>query len=110
MSGEEFYLEPYHAAVQQIDETIEDLRNLTAADPIQQHLLDVLKAPVAEMLALQRQTIELRKSRGFKGAAPVFLTGKGYRLMQDIRTRVAEVKQEEEALLRSEEHTSELQS
>lgn len=101
MAGREFYLGPYEFANRQIDQTITELDQLIAADsPNQGRRIDALKPLIAEKHDLQRQQIRLRQSEGFRSASKIFLTGRGRVLMDEMRTIVTEVKEEERRVLK----------
>ncbi len=101
VTGEDRYLEPYTAALPQIDTMLKETRELTGDNLNQQHRLDLLEPLVAAKLAELKQTIDLRKDpqQGFEAAKQVVLTDKGKTTMDDIRKVVSGMEGEENDLL-----------
>ncbi|KXS30550.1 MAG: Methyl-accepting chemotaxis sensory transducer, partial [Candidatus Gallionella acididurans] len=97
--GEERYLEPYQAGVSSVNQAIQSLRELTADNPSQQQRLNVLESLVAAKLAELKETIDLRKVKGFSAALKVVRTDKGKKAMDDARKVIAEMGNEERMLL-----------
>jgi methyl-accepting chemotaxis protein len=99
IAGEDRYLEPYKAAIGEIDADIESVRNLTTDNPVQQKRIVDLKAKADEKLRELAETIALRKEKGFEAATEIILTDKGKKIMDEIRTLVTEMNAEEEKLM-----------
>ncbi|MHB1174274.1 MAG: methyl-accepting chemotaxis protein [Sulfuriferula sp.] len=99
ITGEDRYLEPYQAATAEESQTIRNLRRLTADNPSQQHRLDALGPLIAAKLSELKETIGLRKTKGFEAALQVIRTDKGKQAMDDIRKLIAAMGSEEKALL-----------
>ncbi|MFA5172396.1 MAG: CHASE3 domain-containing protein, partial [Sulfuriferula sp.] len=99
ITGEDRYLDPYQSGTSAVNETIQHLRKLTADNPNQQQRLDTLEPLIANKLAELKETIDLRKNKGFDAATKVILTDKGKRVMDDIRQVIAEMANEEKGLL-----------
>ncbi len=99
ITGEDRYLEPYQSGTLAIDQTIQNLRRLTADNPSQQRRLDVMEPLVAAKLAELKETIALRKNKGFDAALKVVLTDRGKQAMDDIRKVVVDMGNEEKILL-----------
>src|SRR5216684_6709140 len=100
LTGEESYLEPYRAAIKNIDQTIRDLKSLTSDNPNQQKRIQILEPLVEKKLAELQRTIGLRKSEGFAAANRAVLKGSGKQWMDQIRVIIAEMANEEKDLLR----------
>src|SRR6266478_5920314 len=100
LTGEEAYLEPYRAAIKNIDQTIGELKSLTSDNSNQQKRIRILEPLVENKLTELQRTIELRKSEGFAAANRVVLQGSGKQLMDQIRAIIAEMANEEKDLLR----------
>ncbi|HEY4743760.1 MAG TPA: CHASE3 domain-containing protein [Desulfuromonadaceae bacterium] len=90
ITGDQRYLEPYIAALGEIDKDLAALKELMADNPAQQERLTEIEAVVRERLAVFRANIERRKSKGFQAARAMILTGRGKKLMNQVRSRVAE--------------------
>ncbi len=99
ITGKEEFLEPYRAALRSVDRTLHDLRELTADNPRQQRRLDVLEPVVGSLLAWTKESVEARSEKGFEVAMQRVASGSGKRMMDDIRQRVQEMKDEEDRLL-----------
>jgi PAS domain S-box-containing protein len=101
LTGQEAYLEPYHTAVKDINQTIANLRSLTSDNPNQQRRIQSLEPLVDDKLAELQLTVNLRKKKGLPSANKVVLGGSGRRWMDQIRALLSQMTNEEEALLRS---------
>jgi len=99
ITGKDRYLEPYQTGTSEVNQTIQHLRELTADNPKQQRRLDALGPLIAAKLAELKETIDLRKTKGFDAALKVVLTDKGKKAMDDIRKVVADMGDEERMLL-----------
>jgi PAS domain S-box-containing protein len=95
ITGEEKYLEPYNAALPQIDTSINQLQLLTKDNKIQQERVILLREKVQRRIDRIEQTIDLRRNKGFIEAQKNVLTGIGKMEMDDVRSNVAEIKTEE---------------
>ncbi|HLY62036.1 MAG TPA: CHASE3 domain-containing protein [Terriglobia bacterium] len=86
ITGEEHYLEPYFSALAGLDPTVKEVRTLSAGDVEEQESLDALEPLIARKLAELKQTVDLRRERGFDAAQAVVLTDRGLTTMEQIRT------------------------
>jgi CHASE3 domain sensor protein/signal transduction histidine kinase len=100
ITGADPYLEPYRAAIGEVDQRVQQLRMLTADNPSQQRRLDALEPLVAQRLAAIKELIEVRRSAGFEAAVRLVVLDRGRRLMADIRQVIDEMEREEQALSR----------
>ena len=101
LTGQESYLEPYRAAMQNVGLTMQNLSSLTSDNPNQQKRIHILKPLVEKKLGELQLTIDLRKKEGLASANKVVLEGSGKRWMDQIRALLSEMTNEEEALLRA---------
>jgi diguanylate cyclase (GGDEF)-like protein/PAS domain S-box-containing protein len=99
ITGDEEYLKPYTAALPAINRHLERLRELTITDAEQPRRLADLEREISEQLQSTADVIELRRTGGFAAAERAVSTGHGKRLMDNIRTTVAEMSERENALL-----------
>jgi len=99
ITGVERYLGPYQTGTLAVKQTTQHLRELTADNPEQQRQLDVLEPLIAAKLAELKETIDLRKGKGFDAAVKVVETDKGKKAMDDVRKVVAEMSDRERMLL-----------
>ncbi len=97
LTGDEAYLEPYKAALAKID--IENLKNLTVDNSIQQSQIETLKPLIAAKLNELNQTIDLRRNEGLDAALQVIQTNQGNQFMNYIRNIIREMENEDKALL-----------
>ncbi len=99
LTGEERYLTPYLHASEMVATELKALRALAAGNTRRQHRLEVLEPVIAEKMTELRDTLELRRARGSEVALQRVLTGRGLRLMEDLRSNIASMKAEERKLL-----------
>jgi methyl-accepting chemotaxis protein len=99
LTGEEKYLDPYQLAISRIGRALDQIRELTGDNPVQQRRVDDLKPLAAAKLGELGDTIRLRKEKGFEAALQVILTDKGKRDMDDIRTLIGQIQDEALKLL-----------
>lgn len=85
MARDEF-LEPYTAALDTIEKTYADIRQLTIDNPMQTRRLDVIRPLIDAKLAELKQRIELRRSAGFEVAAASIASGEGKQLTGSARS------------------------
>jgi methyl-accepting chemotaxis protein len=100
MTGDERYLEPYSAAVGTVGQVLNDLGKLIADNDRHLRRLDALEPLIANKLAELKETIELRRNKGFDAALQVVVSDKGRKIMDEIRKLIAEMKSEENDFLR----------
>ncbi|MES2236739.1 MAG: CHASE3 domain-containing protein [Pseudomonadota bacterium] len=99
ITGEERYLEPYQTGTAVVNQTIQNLRRLTANNPNQQRRLDAIEPLIAGKISELRQTIDLRRSKGFDAVLQVIQMDRGKKIMDDFRKIIAEMENEEKLLL-----------
>jgi len=99
MVGEDRYLEPYQTGTAAVNAALQNLRHLTKDNLSQQHRIDALEPLIAAKLSELKETIDLRKSKGFEAALQVVRTDKGKQAMDDIRKLIAGMGDEEKRLL-----------
>jgi PAS domain S-box-containing protein len=95
LTGDDAYLEPYREAIRNLDEVMGNLKNLTSDNPNQQKRVQVLQSLIETKLAELQRTIDLRKKEGLVSANQVVLGGQGKQWMDQIRTLLGEMKNEE---------------
>jgi CheY-like chemotaxis protein/CHASE3 domain sensor protein len=99
IAGEARHLEPYHAAVAEVDGTLERLRHLTADNPNQQQRISTLKSLLDEKVAQWQHSIDLQQAEGLHPEAQIALTDEGKALMDQLRWVIETMKAEEGAWL-----------
>ncbi|HEX4995697.1 MAG TPA: PAS domain S-box protein, partial [Methylomirabilota bacterium] len=95
MTGDERYLTPSLAAFDTAAGHLEALRNLTAGHTSQRRHVDALEPLVRDKLGELRDTVQLGRERRADVAVQRILTGRGLRLMEQIRSTVAAMQAEE---------------
>ena len=106
VAGEDAYLEPYTTGSAKVGTLLHDLRQLTSDNPNQQKRLDSLEPLVTARLNSLKAGIDTRRERGFKAAQDQVRTGQGKKTMDDIRQVVAEMRDEENRLLKERDATA----
>jgi signal transduction histidine kinase len=99
LTGDTAYLAPYHAATNAIRTDTSRLRALTRDNAVQQRRLDELGPAIAAKLVELDSTIRIARSTGRGAAVEHVRTGRGKRLMDDVRLHIARLQAEEERLL-----------
>ncbi|HEY3128456.1 MAG TPA: response regulator [Acidobacteriota bacterium] len=99
VTGEERYLERYHAAVKSVDQEFKDLRNLTADDPRQQGKLHALEPLITARFALSKKAIELERDQGPEAARQLVRASEGRKITDEIRKLIDQMRNEENQLL-----------
>ncbi len=98
VTGEDRFLEPYRAALQSLDQSVERVAGLTADNPNQQRRLQSLKASIKTNLDELAETIRLRRESGFDAALQVVRSGSDED-MGGIRAVLRDMVAEETVLL-----------
>ncbi len=99
IAGQENFLEPYNAAIPQINAQIKELRQLTIDNPVQQSNMDKLEPLVKKRLDLLDVNINLRKNNNTANLVQNFDYGTGKLTMDEIRQTIDDMKNEEQQLL-----------
>ena len=94
ITGDDQYLEPYHAAVTTVPNELAQLRALSADRPTVRPRIDALEVLVREKLEELNDTITLRRTQGFPAALEVIRTNRDKRTMDEIRRLGSEVENE----------------
>jgi methyl-accepting chemotaxis protein len=100
ITGAESYLEPYQLALAVVRRQIEDIRELTVDNRNQQKRVATVQALTDSLLAVMKETVETRKTKGLAPAAELVRTDRGKATMDEIRRVVAEMQDEEHELLK----------
>ncbi len=104
-TGEERYLEAYHAAPGKIERGLRELRRLTADNPRHQRRLDALEPLLRRRFAVAAEAVDARRGNDLKTALQLFKAGRGKALVDEIRNIVGEMAGEEHELLKQREQT-----
>jgi diguanylate cyclase (GGDEF)-like protein len=98
LTGKESDLDPFHASVIGVKRDQDNLRNLTADNPIQQNRLAALADLVAENIESSEAIIRLRRAQGLTVAATASLTGRSQKEADDFEALVDKMQSEEMGL------------
>jgi methyl-accepting chemotaxis protein len=103
ISGEERYLAPYQAGVNNSELHLRKLKELTVDNAAQQLHLEQMSPLIAAKFDELKETIELRRNKGFDAARQVVLGGKGKQNMDGIRAVIRDMENQEQELLKRRE-------
>ncbi len=91
ITGDDGYLKPYYAGVQQLPAKLQELRQLTRDSAEQQQDIHRLESQIRTKLAELKQTIELRRTQGFEAARRIVETNVGADAMTEITDQIRTV-------------------
>jgi methyl-accepting chemotaxis protein len=100
LTGNEIYLEPYAAANSSIYKIVNQLRDLTAADPQQIQRLDQATGLIQAKMTELGRTISLRRTAGFDAALSDVEANQGKMVMDQLRQVIAAMSARERSTLR----------
>jgi PAS domain S-box-containing protein len=100
ITEEEVYLPAYVSASERLHRDLDEVRKLTADNSRQQHSLDEFEPLVETRLAQLQEGIALRQKQGLAVAISMVREGRGKQTMDELRGLIAEMKGEEQQLLR----------
>ncbi len=95
ISGKDAYLKSYQQAIADIEQSIKDLRQLTAKNPKQKQQLDTLEPLIAKRLALLEKVIDFRQRRNYEAAFQMEVSAEGKQLMDQIQKQLTQIKNEQ---------------
>jgi len=110
ITGDGSYIPPHESASQRLQRDMDDVRRLTIDNPKQQRSLTQLDPLIATRLAELQEGIALRQEQGQPAAESMVPHGRGRQPMDQLRTLIAEMKEEEQRLLRQRLETAEISS
>ncbi|HSS38784.1 MAG TPA: CHASE3 domain-containing protein, partial [Polyangia bacterium] len=99
LTGDERYLEPYHAATAALQAEFPRLRQLLSESPHELEQLEVLERLAANKTAELRQTIDLRRAGRIEQALEIVRTDRGRQAMDEIRKTISRMRTDERELL-----------
>jgi PAS domain S-box-containing protein len=100
ITGDQSYLDQYAKALGRVDQHLNILRRQTADNSGQQQRFTLIERLLEERLALIKDILELRVTKGFEAASTALMTGRGQQIMGELRQLVEEARQEEMQLLK----------
>ena len=101
ITGDEGFLEPYHAALPEIQEGVELLGSLTT----DQEQLDTLGGLVSRRLGLLENVIQIRRAQGQEAAQLLVATGEGQKITDDIEALLADIENQVDEIFQQQEAT-----
>jgi len=107
ITGDEAYLEPYHAGSAEVFNVVKELRQLTEDNPTQQKRIDAAERLVAGKLAELKKTVELRSSGDVEGTVKIVRGGEGKRSMDELRRILDQMEGDERGLLQQRDQEGE---
>jgi PAS domain S-box-containing protein len=99
VTGNESYLEAYHANIASAEQYDLTVRRLTVDNPVQQQKLPPLERLAAQKIHFSDGVISLRRTKGMQAAAEAIGEGTGQRLMDEFQAVIREMQDEELRLL-----------
>ena len=90
-SGDQAFVGPYNAALQDVDRHLRDLRAFTSDSPAQQEHIAALDSLVAERIAYFHEVSELRRTQGLDAVKALIATGRGGAIRDSIRATVSDM-------------------
>ncbi|MGA2765383.1 MAG: CHASE3 domain-containing protein [Spirochaetia bacterium] len=106
ITGADPFLEPYTSGKAAVEPMVKDVRQLTSDNPSQQKRLDDLETLIASRLEISQAGIDARRTAGFKAAQDMVASGRGKKIMDEIRQLIATMAQDENRLLRERDAAS----
>jgi len=94
LTGDEAYLEPYHAAIKNLDRLMVLLKGSASNNSKQRAQVQDLETLVESKLAELQRTVDLRRRGEIAAANQIVLQGSGKRWMDQIRGVIADMKNE----------------
>jgi len=94
------YLEPYNIGINQSLEKLQQLKLLTADNPIQQSRLDEIEQNINNKFSELKTTIELMQNNQSSAVLKIVKSGQGKDIMDNIRLQVKTFEEEENRLLK----------
>ena len=99
ITGDDAYLKPYYAGVQELPAKFQELRQLTADNAKQQQYIRILDTQIKTKLAELNKTIETRRKDGFEAARRIVKTDVGADAMRAITDQIGAIILTENRLL-----------
>jgi PAS domain S-box-containing protein len=99
LTGEEAYLEPYHAAGLSLEQHATTVRELTTDNPVQQRNILVLEDVAVAKLERADEDINLRRTQGIEAASEAIRAGPGLHATVEYAAIVSQMQDEERRLL-----------
>jgi PAS domain S-box-containing protein len=99
ITGNDRYLEPYHASLAAVQDQLLKIRQLSDSEPQQRARISAVAKSISPELRFLQQAADLRRINP-EAAEQAVVAGEGKRLMDSIRAQIAQMKLEEQESLR----------
>jgi diguanylate cyclase (GGDEF)-like protein/PAS domain S-box-containing protein len=99
LTGQDSYLEDYHAGLEDTTRAEHALRDLTADNPAQQQRIAALESLLTQKIQFGDKVIALRQKNGLEAADQIIRDGSGERLMKQVQAAIADMRVNELQLL-----------
>jgi signal transduction histidine kinase len=100
ITGNEDYLAPYDTALKNTEQHVQQLLTVTLEDPAQHERIKRLELMIRQRIEQTKQVIEARKI-DFQSAQSMILSGEGMVLMDNIRSLIRKVQEQERQVFRA---------
>jgi len=110
ITGENSFMVPYNAGFLNIDTLLNELKNLTSADPSAQQRLESIRPLTTERFLALKTTIDLLNSKGYDAAHQYAIQNKGSNAMARIRAIIVDLQNVQTGLLKQREAEARLSS
>jgi methyl-accepting chemotaxis protein WspA len=107
VSGQDIYIGSEKESEEQAFATVKKLREITGDSAEQQARINQLELAVGAKMKILHELIALRRDSGPEAALALFSTGKGKKLMMDVRVITTAMRETEFALLAERTHRAE---
>lgn len=98
-TGNQDFLEPYNQSIKEEKRVFQDLKELIQDNPEQTQRLTVIDELIADKFAELEQTIRLKQNGENEEIIALVDSGKGKQIMDQVRSRINELEDVEDALL-----------
>jgi CheY-like chemotaxis protein/signal transduction histidine kinase/CHASE3 domain sensor protein len=103
ITGEDRYLEPFTRAQTEVPQLIDQLTTLVADNPVQAQRVEALRRLTVDKFSELQETLELRRAGDLEGSLAIVRSDRGKTAMDGIRSTIANMSGDEEALYRERE-------
>ena len=99
LTGEQSYINSYHASIVTAAQAETMVRHLTADNPVQQLRLPALEKLIAQKIQFGSRVIDLRTAVSMAAAVDAIRSGLGQQIMEELQALIREMQNEELRLL-----------
>jgi PAS domain S-box-containing protein len=99
LTRDEIYLSNYNGDLRRLPGQLQDLKQLTSDNSIQQQHLERLQGEVDERIRRLNEVLVIARTQGLEAASHIIDTNRGRELMAQARSTVNEMQDEEQRLL-----------